>query len=71
MAAFLSESEVSAVDFSDVDWRAAADAYDRFGKGRHRAALNFGDCLTYSVAKLGAAPARHRQRLLETDLTLA
>lgn len=28
------------------------DAYRRFGKGRHPAALNFGDCMTYAVAKL-------------------
>jgi ribonuclease VapC len=29
----------------------AADAYVRFGKGNHRAALNFGDCFAYEVAK--------------------
>ena len=28
----------------------------RFGKGRHRAALNFGDCMTYAVAKLSEQP---------------
>ena len=30
--------------------RLAASAYDRFGKGRHRASLNFGDCMSYAVA---------------------
>ena len=29
----------------------ATDAYARFGKGRHPAALNFGDCMAYAVAK--------------------
>jgi ribonuclease VapC len=29
----------------------AIDAFDRFGKGRHPAALNFGDCLAYAAAK--------------------
>lgn len=29
----------------------AADAFSRFGKGRHPAALNFGDCMTYAVAR--------------------
>jgi ribonuclease VapC len=28
----------------------ARDAYRRFGKGRHPAALNFGDCFAYALA---------------------
>lgn len=28
----------------------ARDAYRRFGKGRHRAALNYGDCFAYALA---------------------
>lgn len=30
---------------------AARQAFRRFGKGRHRAALNFGDCCAYGLAK--------------------
>jgi ribonuclease VapC len=30
--------------------------YSRFGKGRHKAALNFGDCFAYAVAKAGGYP---------------
>ena len=29
----------------------ALDAYQRFGKGRHRAGLNFGDCFAYALAR--------------------
>lgn len=29
----------------------AFDAFRKFGKGRHPAALNYGDCFTYAVAK--------------------
>jgi ribonuclease VapC len=29
----------------------ARQAYRDFGKGRHRAALDFGDCLAYALAK--------------------
>jgi ribonuclease VapC len=29
----------------------ARDAFRRFGKGRHPAALNFGDCISYATAK--------------------
>jgi ribonuclease VapC len=31
--------------------RIARDAYRDFGKGRHRAGLNFGDCFAYALAK--------------------
>ncbi len=29
----------------------ARQAYRDFGKGRHRAGLNFGDCFAYALAK--------------------
>lgn len=35
---------------------AARSAWRRFGKGRHAAALNFGDCFTYGLAKLSGEP---------------
>jgi len=35
---------------------ASLDAFLRFGKGRHPAALNFGDCLTYAAAAVAGAP---------------
>ncbi len=36
---------------------AARTAFDRFGKGRgHPAQLNFGDCLSYAMAKVAGAP---------------
>ena len=34
-----------------ADGAAVADAYDRWGKGIHPAALNLGDCLAYALAK--------------------
>ena len=34
----------------------ARDAWRRFGKGRHRAALNYGDCIAYALAKVSGAP---------------
>jgi len=34
----------------------AADAYATYGRGRHPASLNFGDCMTYAVARLAQAP---------------
>jgi ribonuclease VapC len=34
----------------------AYDGWLRFGKGRHPAGLNFGDCFSYALAKLRAEP---------------
>lgn len=32
--------------------RVARQAYEDFGRGRHPAALNFGDCFAYALAKV-------------------
>ena len=45
--------------FIDVDRavaRAAVSAWRRFGKGRHPASLDFGDCFSYAAASLTASP---------------
>lgn len=34
----------------------AVEAFVRYGKGRHPAALNFGDCFSYALAKTFDAP---------------
>jgi ribonuclease VapC len=34
----------------------ARDAWRRFGKGRHAAGLNLGDCFSYALAKTSAEP---------------
>jgi ribonuclease VapC len=69
---FLQESAVTVAPFGEPHWRAAAEAYLRYGRGRHPAGLNFGDCLAYATARLAA------QALLcvgedfgKTDLPLA
>jgi ribonuclease VapC len=38
---FFDKSGIEIVPFTDVHWQRAIDAYARFGKGRHPAALNF------------------------------
>ena len=35
-------------------------AYDRYGKGRHPAALNFGDCFAYACARFAGAPLLYK-----------
>jgi len=46
------ELAVTVVPFGEAEWRAAIDAFARFGRGRHPAALNFGDCLAYASASV-------------------
>ena len=44
------ELGVTIVPFGEAEWHAAIDASSRFGRGRHAAGLNFGDCLAYAAA---------------------
>lgn len=50
--ALVEELGVTVVPFGEREWHAAVAAYLRFGRGRHRAALNFGDCLAYAAASV-------------------
>lgn len=56
VAGLLDQLHISTVPFVDEHWRAAVDAFLRYGRGRHRAGLNFGDCLTYAVVSLADEP---------------
>jgi ribonuclease VapC len=68
----LDEFNIEYVPFGDEHWKEAIEAYLRFGKGRHKAQLNFGDCLTYAVARLaGEALLFTGNEFTETDLDLA
>jgi ribonuclease VapC len=52
----LSELGLTAVPFNAEHLAAAEAAWWRFGKGRHPAALNFGDCFSYALAKVENQP---------------
>lgn len=56
LARFVQEVPVDVVAAGPGHWTVAVDAFARYGKGRHRAGLNFGDCLTYAVARIAAEP---------------
>ena len=69
---FLHEWKISVIAFGSDHWREAVVAYSRYGKGKHRAALNFCDCLTYAVASLSRKPLLCTgSDFSKTDLTLA
>lgn len=72
LARFVQESRSVVIPCGDEHWRVGVDAFMRFGKGRHPAALNFGDCLTYATAKLAGGPLLCLGNdFAQTDLELA
>lgn len=56
VARFREEWDVEVVPFDARHERAAARAFARYGKGRHPARLNYGDCMTYATARLAELP---------------
>ncbi len=56
LSRFLMEGSIATVPFGDAHFAAAVDAWLRYGKGRHPAPLNFGDCLSYATASLAGEP---------------
>ncbi len=62
---------VTAIAFGERHYHAAELAYERFGKGRHPAGLNMGDCFSYAVSAIAKAPLLFKGRdFSQTDLKL-
>lgn len=53
---FMAAAGMELVPFTADQARLAQQAWRRFGKGRHRAALNYGDCLSYALAHARREP---------------
>lgn len=72
LARFVAEAPLTVLPFTDEHWPVALRAFHSYGKGRHPAALNFGDCLTYAVASLaGEALLCAGRDFPKTDLPMA
>jgi ribonuclease VapC len=56
LARLLQDSEAEILPFGPRHAAVAHDAFLKFGKGRHPAALNFGDCCCYATAALAKEP---------------
>ena len=52
----LRQWRVQVVPFTEEHFYAAVEAFLRFGKGRHPAGLNFGDCMSYATAYVSGLP---------------
>ena len=46
------ELAITVVPFAEPEWYRAVEAFAKFGRGRHKAGLNFGDCLAYATASV-------------------
>lgn len=55
-ARFVHDGGVDVVAFDRTQAEHALEGWRRFGKGRHPAALNLGDCFTYGLAVAGDHP---------------
>ena len=72
VAAVLDQFKIEVVAFTREQALAAGEAFRRYGKGRHQARLNFGDCFAYALAKTTDEQLLFKGNdFTETDLRLA
>ncbi|MXY34034.1 MAG: type II toxin-antitoxin system VapC family toxin [Boseongicola sp. SB0676_bin_33] len=60
LTAFLEVAEIRPAPVTAEHLEAARLAWRRFGKGRHPAALNFGDCFAYALARVTSEPLLYK-----------
>lgn len=56
LARIFQDQKIAVISFTDQHADIAADAFNRFGKGRHKAGLNICDCYTYATAFVAREP---------------
>ncbi|MBM7048653.1 PIN domain-containing protein [Rhizobium lusitanum] len=56
MRELLTSPAIEVIEVTSERAERAADAYSRWGKGIHPAALNYGDCFAYAIAKEFGCP---------------
>ncbi len=67
--AFLRTTGISIEPVTEEHALAARQAYSDFGKGRHPAGLNLGDCFSYALAKVSGEPLLFKGKdFRETDI---
>ena len=70
VADFVRDAAIRLVDIDAAAGEAALDAHERYGKGRHKAELNMGDCFAYAcTSRHDAAILFKGDDFIHTDLT--
>jgi ribonuclease VapC len=71
LAGFLGHGGIVTLPFGEEHARIAVDAFARYGRGRHPARLNYGDCMSYATASVEGEPLLCLgAEFAETDLEL-
>lgn len=66
---FIDRAAIELTPVDDEQAREARRAFSRFGKGRHAAGLNFGDCFAYALAMTKGEPLLFKgQDFAKTDV---
>lgn len=69
---FIERAGIEVMDVTVDQGRIARRAYARYGRGRHRAGLNFGDCFAYALADARGEPLLFKgDDFSHTDVTPA
>ena len=53
---FLTSCGAEVLPFTEAHWQVAVQAWRTWGKGRHPAGLNFGDCVSFAAARVADMP---------------
>ena len=70
--ALIARAQIEIVPFDAEQAGLAREAFLRYGKGRHAAGLNFGDCAAYALAKSKGAPLLYKGAdFAKTDIVSA
>ena len=64
---FLAVAEIAATPISTDQLEVAHEAWRRYGKGNHPAALNFGDCFAYALARAENEPLLFKGKRLRPN----
>ena len=68
----MSKASISVLPVDVDQAHLARQAFRQYGKGRHPAGLNFGDCISYALAKSLAQPLLYKgQDFSQTDIQAA
>ena len=68
---FIGRAGIELVPVDAEHGKLACSAFTRFGKGRHRAGLNYGDCVAYALAISAGEPLLFKgDDFVHTDVTL-
>jgi ribonuclease VapC len=68
----IEQTSIKIIDINEQIGAAAIAAFVKFGKGRHEAKLNMGDCFSYACAKAHRVPLLFKGNdFIHTDIRLA